>query len=196
MPPTILRQSLLSRLARARGGSATVEFALGALPLVLTIMAVMEFSAVLFTQTVLEGAVRDASRFGVTGGDPTGSGRAARILEIVSDRSLGLVSLGPSAVTMKVYQSYADIGQPEPFVDQAPLNGRYDPGEMFGDRNGNGVWDDDMGTPGVGGPGEIAVYTIRADWPLLTGLLAPFFGRDRLQLTASMVVRNEPYDVP
>ena len=49
-----------------------------------------------------------------------------------------------------VYESFADIGKPEPFTDQDG-NGAYNAGEPFVDVNGNGQWDADMGEAGLGG---------------------------------------------
>ena len=96
-----------------------------------------------------------------------------------------------------VYDSFDDIGEPEPFTDQEPMNGAYDAGEPFSDTNGNGTWDADMGTAGVGGPGDVVVYTVSYDWPLLTGMLFSWMGTDgKVPLRASIAVRNEPYGMP
>jgi hypothetical protein len=53
-----------------------------------------------------------------------------------------------------------------------------------------------MGVSGAGGPGDIVRYTVRADWPLLTEMMKPFFGTDLMALRSTLVVRNEPYEVP
>lgn len=96
-----------------------------------------------------------------------------------------------------VYDSFENIGQPEPFTDQEPMNGVYDQGEPFTDVNGNTTWDADMGAAGVGGPGEVVVYTVSYDWPLLTGMLHSWMGTDgKVPLRASVAVRNEPYGSP
>ena len=46
-----------------------------------------------------------------------------------------------------VYDSFEDIGKPEPLTDDNG-NGSWDDGEAFIDVNGNGVWDEDMGEAG------------------------------------------------
>ena len=55
-----------------------------------------------------------------------------------------------------------------------------------------------MGAAGLGGAGDIVLYTLRYDWSLLTGLLDPLMGDDNgvMQLAASIVVRNEPFGNP
>ena len=62
-----------------------------------------------------------------------------------------------------VYESFADIGEPEPFTDQDG-NAGYNSGEPFVDVNGNGQWDEDMGEAGLGGPSDVVVYRLSYDW--------------------------------
>jgi len=186
--------SLLDRLRRSARGGMSIEIAL-AVPIAVTVLVgMMEIAMLLFTQSVLEGAVRDAARFGVTGGDPAGTGRATRIAAIVADRTDNLVNLQEVQVSTRVYGSFAEVGQAEPFTDQPPLNGRHDPGEPFQDMNANGQWDADRGVAGQGGAGAIVLYTVEVRYPLLTGLLVPVLGAV-VPLRTSMVVRNEPFDI-
>jgi hypothetical protein len=123
--------------------------------------------------------------------------REERILEILGDHTIGLVDMSEATVTYKVYPSFDDIGKPEPFTDNAPANGSYDTGEAFQDINGNGQWDADMGAAGLGGPGDIVLYTIQFDWALMTPLVSPFMGTDGvMKMTSSVAVKNEPFSVP
>lgn len=183
-------------LWRDPSGATAVEFAFAAPILITTVVAIMEFSMVLATSMVLEGAVRDASRFGITGYTADGLSRTQRIIDIVNDRTLGIIHLEGLTIDTKVYPSFAAIGQPEPFVDKPPYNHHWDPGETYTDVNGNAHYDDDMGTSGAGGPGDIVRYTVRANWPLLTNFLEPLFGSDLISLSSTMVVRNEPFEAP
>ena len=184
----------IAALWQDRRGATAVEFAFAAPILITTVVAIIEFSMIMASSMLLEGAVRDASRYGITGYTSGGVTRAQKILDIVESRSMGIIHLENLTVDTKTYTSFASIGQPEPFVDAAPYNHQWDPGETYTDVNGNGHYDEDMGVSGAGGPGDIVLYTVRADWPLLTGLLAPIFGRDAMAMKASMVVRNEPYE--
>ena len=92
------------------------------------------------------------------------------------------------------------MGQPEPFVDTAapsPLhNGKYDLGENYTDVNGNGKWDADRGIAGVGNSGEVVRYKVDYEWHLMTPLLSDMLGDNGVfHMSASVVVRNEPYAV-
>jgi TadE-like protein len=184
--------NFLSKVRRNDDGSAAIEFAFTAPLLIMTIVAIMEFSMILFLNASLEGSLRDAARFGSTGYQPTGVNREDVIIEKIKDATLGLVTIDEDHVTTLAYTDFSEVGQPEPWIDDSPANGVYDLGEAFTDVNGNGQWDADMGTPGLGGACDIVVYRVETQWHLLLGLLAEYIGNP-ITLEASTAVRNEPY---
>jgi TadE-like protein len=174
------------------GGKAIVEFALVA-PIFLGItLSIFEFSGIMFVQTLLEGGAREASRYGLTGQQPEGVSRDDMILQIVSENSFGIIDMDELEMTTLVYGDFSEVGQPEPFTDENG-NAAYDAGEPYVDSNGNGSWDDDMGAAGLGGPGEVVVYQMRYDWPIMIPMFQPFFG-DHVTLQANIAVRNEPFE--
>jgi TadE-like protein len=180
------------RRIRDDGGKAIVEFAFVA-PIFLGVtLSILEFSGIMFVQTLLEGGAREASRYGLTGQQPDGISRETMILQIVSENSFGVIDVSDLDMTTLVYDSFEEVGQPEPFIDENG-NDAYDEGETFTDVNGNGAWDDDMGAVGLGGPGEVVVYEMSYDWPIMIPLFRPFFG-DHVTLEANIAVRNEPFE--
>jgi len=182
-------------LRRNEEGATIVEFALIAPTLMLFVMGIIEVAMVLFVSMLLEGSVREAGRYGITGYVYQGFDRIAIIRKIVEENTIGLVDMEKVKIETLTYQSFSAVGQPEPFSDTNG-NGQRDAGEPFNDVNGNGTWDDDMGVNGAGGPGDIVVYTITYDWPLLTTFLGDLMGRAGImQLRASYAVRNEPWDI-
>ena len=182
-------------LGRSQEGTAAVEFALTFPILLYAVVGAFEIMGMLFATAFIEGGLRDASRFGVTGLEPGAVSREARIVELVNTAGIGLVKVTAGDVRTLVYSNFSDIGKPEPYVD-ANGNGQYDLGESFVDVNGNGNWDLDMGAAGVGNAGDVVVYQLDYQWQLLTPLLAPFMGHDgHVTLQASVAVRNEPYNV-
>jgi hypothetical protein len=184
---------IFRRLAVERSGITALEFGLAAPVVTLSVAGLIELSMVLFVTTLMEGGLREASRYGITGYIPPGTTREDRIKEVLSDATIGLIDIEAAEILTKIYPSFADVGKPEPFTD-SNSNGSYDAGEPYTDVNGNGQWDADMGEAGLGGPGAIVVYQISADWTLLTPLLVPFMGTDgKMRLSASVAVRNEPY---
>jgi Flp pilus assembly protein TadG len=181
------------RFARADEGSGALEFAFVAMMLTLLIGGILEVAMILFVQSAMEGGIRDASRFGITGFTPAAVSREAQIVDIVNSRLMGLYTITTNDVTTRVYATFSDIGQPEPFID-ANGNGAYDGGESFTDVNGNGQWDPDMAASGAGGAGQVVVYQVAVDWRPLTPLLLPFLGAGgTIHLSSAIAVRNEPF---
>ncbi len=185
-------KNFFSIVRRNDDGSAAIEFSFTAPLLILTIVGIMEFSMILFLNSVLEGSLRDAARFGITGFTPTGVNREDVIIDKVQSATMGLVPITASNITTLAYSDFSEVGQPEPYIDDNPANGMYDAGESFTDVNGNGQWDADMGTPGLGGACDVVVYRVETQWSLMLGLLASSVGQN-IDLTASTAVRNEPY---
>jgi len=184
----------LGRLLRCARGVSTIEFAVAAPTLFLVATMLIEFAMMMFVQALLEGGLREAARFGVTGYTPAGVTREDQIRQTVASNMAGLVDMSTASVSELIYPSFSDVGKPEPFSD-VNGNGAYDSGEPFSDINGNGVWDADMGAAGAGGPSDIVLYTVAVDWRPMTPLVAPLFGSDgKIRMKASVAVRNEPYN--
>ena len=126
----------LIRLARGRGGVTAVEFALIAPVCMTLVCAFIDLSMVMFITNVMEGGLREASRYAITGYTETGKTREQKIAEIIKDHSYGLIKAEDITITYKVYPSFGDVGKPEPFVD-SNNNGQHDAGEPFTDINNN-----------------------------------------------------------
>lgn len=187
---TFAPQSLL----RCSRGVSAIEFALAAPIIFVVVTMLLEFAMMMFVESLLEGGLREAARYGVTGYTVAGVSREDQIRSIVASNMAGLVDMSSATVTELVYPNFSDVGKPEPF-DDLNGNGHYDPGEPFSDVNGNGVWDADMGAAGVGGPGDVVLYTVKVTYEPITPLLLPLFGTDgRIPMQASVAVRNEPYN--
>jgi hypothetical protein len=180
----------LGRLRRCIRGATAVEFALVLPLLLLTTLGTIEIAVVLFIRSSMEAAVLEASRFG-TSKPEEGISRPDRVLEIVEAKTYGLLDMDQVEMETLIYDSFADIGKPEPFVD-ANGNGAYDNGEAFTDVNGNAQWDPDMGEAGLGGPSDIVVYRLSYDWGLVTPMLKGILGQS-VRNTSSVAVRNEPF---
>ena len=187
-------QRRLRGASRMEDGAAMVEFGFLAPAFIAIVCAIMEFSGIMFVQAILEGAAREASRYGLTGFTSGGVSRADQILAIVEDNTFGIVDMDDLHMETLVYENFGDIGQPEPFTDE---NGNevWDNDEPFTDINGNGTWDPDMGAAGLGGPGDVVVYRMSYDWDIMIPLFRPFFG-DAITLQSNIAVRNEPFTPP
>jgi len=175
----------------ARGVTA-IEFAFVAPVLFLLTMGTIEVGLMMFNMSTIEGGLREAARFSVTGQEATDGQRQAQIIQVLKQYAIGPVDLDDATVTMKIYDSFNDVNQPEPFTDTNG-NGQYDQGEPYEDLNNNGKWDQDRGTDGAGAGGQVVRYEVDYTWNILTPIMRQFFGTNgQFPMSASIVVRNEP----
>ena len=177
-------------LARDESGSAAVELALGLPILLATIMGIFEVANFFFVSAAVENAVLHASRFGITGSTTDGVTREQRMRDIIAEQTFGRVDMDTVVIETLVYEQFADIGASEPYTD-ANSSETYDEGEEYVDVNGNGVWDDDISTAGLGGGGDIVLYRISYSANSITGF--GDWAMRSINISATVAVRNEPY---
>lgn len=187
-----LRPVLSEFLGNTRG-AAMIEFAISAMAVLLLIVGAIEIAMLFFAWSLMEYGVREAARFGFTG-QGTEVDRAQQIVDIVMDRSIGLIDIDVNDIQTSVFERFEDIDTPEPYTDSNG-DGEYTSGEPFTDTNGNGAYDDGSGTPGLGGPSEIVLYEVRARWQAMTPFMASIFGERGVPMSASLVVQNEPWPI-
>jgi hypothetical protein len=186
----------LRRFGRCREGASALEFALVLPPLCLLLVGMFEVGALMFTQSTMEGGLREAARFGMTGrlvADP--EGRKEQILALIDEHTLNFVDMETATVTVSPHGSFGDSGDeagPEPYTD-ADDSGSYDEGEDYTDLNGNSEWDATRDDPGQAG--EVVEYMVEYDYAPMTGFMSEILGGEDgvVHLTASIVLRNEPW---
>jgi len=182
----------LRRFARNNEGAAALEFALVLPPLCLILVGMFEMSMLMFTQAAMEGALREAARFGMTGSVTDPALRQTQILDIINKDTFNMLT--SPTISFMIYNSFNNVGSPEPWID-ANGNGKWDSGESYTDVNSNAKWDADQGKAGVGASAQIVQYTVQYDWHVITPFMAPIFGNGgKVHLKASVVMRNEPWD--
>lgn len=187
---TSFSQSVFGRqLTRDCRGALLIEFALIVPAFILFVVGIIEISMLLFTNVLVEGSLREASRFGITGQVVGAATREATIEQMITHGTGGLVEPDDLSVNTYVFQTFTTVGTPEAWVDNND-NGTIEDDE-FDDTNGNGVWD---GKPGAGGSGDIVLYQIDYNHSFITGLMKTFGDANgKLSMTASIAVRNEPF---
>lgn len=184
----------LLRLRRDDRGIAAIEFALLAPTFLLLVMGIIEFSLVMYCTSVLESAAVNSARLAKTGYTQQGITRQQMIYDMVKSRASGLMNPNNVGISAKYYSQISQINDPEPYTD-SNNNHVHDASEPYTDINANGQWDADMGTAGLGGAGDIVVYTVTYPWPISTPIIRSFIGQGGIYtVTSSVVVRNEPYN--
>lgn len=181
------------RLARNREGVTTIEFAMIAPVLLLLMMGIIEFSLIMVAYSLMESATTVSARLGATGFATAGISRQQTILNSIAQRASTFIDASKLGITTKYYSQYSNINDPEPFTDSNGNGGR-DSGEPYTDVNGNGQWDSDMGIAGLGGAGDIVVYTVTYPWQVVTPMVGEFIGTNGVvNLTTHAVTKNEPF---
>ncbi|WP_421782533.1 TadE/TadG family type IV pilus assembly protein [Kiloniella litopenaei] len=189
----LYQKSLIKKFRKCNRGAVALEYALG-LPIFLTlVLGVFDLGGVYFATILLEGGLREAARYGVTGDLDPGVTKEEKILETINLHGAGFVQVQADELSTLVYEDFDAIGDPEPYVD-ANGNNIYDGGEAFTDLNCNGAWDSDAGFDGAGNGSEVVLYTVEHETQLITGYIAHLIGENgKVKLRASVAVRNEPY---
>ena len=181
-------------ILRADDGATVIEFAVVVPVLLFLVMGIVEYNLAMYATAVLEGATTAAAREGKTGYTAAGQSQQSYIYGIVQNRTSALFNPSLLSISSKSYAGFADIGQPEPCISPptAPCPGT--PGVNFVDVNHNGQWDADQGAAGLGGAGDIVVYTVTYPWTVVTPFLKNILGTNGVfTVTSSSVVKNEPY---
>lgn len=139
----------------------------------LMLIGISELCLVLTTQQLMENAAFNAARLAKTGYTAANQTQAQTVTQVVLNelQSFGtLIDTSKVTTTAVAYNDFALSGA------------------------GTG------GTNGYGTPDQIVVYTINYPWKLFTPMMGPIIGTwDSttsswvVNLTAQMVVRNEPY---
>ncbi|MBT5186226.1 MAG: hypothetical protein HOH19_09485 [Kordiimonadaceae bacterium] len=176
-------------------GAFAVEYAL-LLPLFTTLtLGSMEMGRILMVYASLEGAVTEATRISITGNIPDGYSTIDEYIRAYVEENLEVIGVDDGVtISMNVYDSFSDIGNPEPFTDEDG-DQTYDVGECYTDINSNNSWDTDMGATGTGGEENIMVMELSVDLPYLmpTYISGMIGAGEYLPLSTSTAVRNEPF---
>jgi Flp pilus assembly protein TadG len=150
----------------ARRGATAVEMALIAPVFFLLLMGMVEICLMEGAQQLLENAAYNTSRLAKTGYISSGQTQAQTVSQILTTE---LQSYGTLINTLNVTMTAADYNS----FSAAAAGG---------------------GASGYGAQQQIVVYTITYPWQLFTPMLSTLIGTNGIvNLTTSIVVRNEPY---
>ena len=187
-------KNFLRRLWRCERGVTAIEFAAVAPVLFSLILGIMEVSFIMLAQSIIESATGNVARVGKSGYVESSSTREATIFSELQHYNSAIVDVSKVSITSLSYQTFDQVGEPEPYVD-SNHNNLYDVGEVYSDLNHNGRFDTDRGLPGYGNQGDIVVYTVTYPWKILNPLMAAAVSGGIEVLSSRMVVKNEPYNV-
>jgi Flp pilus assembly protein TadG len=159
-------------------GATAVEFALVGSSFMLMLLAAFEFGYMLFVQSVLDNAARDAARLIRTGQAQESSNPTSTFQTMLCNDVGSLVGCGNI-----VYQSQAfnDWTSAQTAVNTPPS------------RNANGTYNSTGFSPGS--QGQIVAVTVTYNYPFFTPWIARVLGgsTNSALLMSTVVFQNEPY---
>ncbi|MFB0611485.1 TadE/TadG family type IV pilus assembly protein [Aurantiacibacter poecillastricola] len=180
-----------SKLAVQERGVTTVEFALIAPVLLLTLMGLFDLSYNFYAKTMIEGTVQNAAR------DSTIEQYANNPDALDAAVESQVRKVVPSAVvafSRKAYVDYSDVGQAEEFTDTNG-DGVCNNNEAFEDVNGNDMWDSDRSLDATSGARDAVLYEVTATYDRAFPLARLVEFDPEVTVSARTVLRNQPFNL-
>lgn len=176
-------------LLRDERGATLVEFALLSPILFITLLGLMDLGYNYYIQAQLHGTIQKAARQATLQSANT---TPSHVDAEVTRRVHQLVPRAMLEFERSAYTRFGDVSQPEDFSD---LNedGRCDDGEPFEDANGNGIWDEDRGTKGLGGARDAVLYEVTVTYTRAFGVAGLIGLPNTFTTQATTVLRNQPW---
>lgn len=184
------RMKLLRRLRRDKRGTALIEFALTAPVFLLLLMGVFDYCWQIYAQQVLQGAMSQSARLATL---ESYSANQTALDEAVRSRVKNVFKDANVTFKRLAYESYDQVGKPEPLTDKNG-NGVWDTGECFEDMNGTGSWEADRGSAGNGGAEDVVLYQASMKFDRILPVWKMMGQSQNTTLSASTVLRNQPYN--
>ena len=181
----------LRRLIADRSGVTMVEFAFVAPVLVVMVMGLFDMAHTQYSSSILNGALQKAAR------DLTLENANSQQVSIDARVEQQIAEVMPAAgeITFEKVShfDFSDVSEPEEFTDQNSDN-ICNNNEPYIDTNNNGRWDADRGRDGIGGARDVVLYTANVTYPRLFPMYGLIGMPDTVTLSASTVLRNQPFD--
>jgi Flp pilus assembly protein TadG len=159
-------------------GAAAIEFALVGATFMMMLLAAFELGYMLFVQSVLDNAARDAARLIRTGQVQTASNPTSTFQTLLCNDVGSLIGCGSIIYQAQVFNAWSDA---QTAVNTPPT------------RSANGTYVSAGFNPGS--QGQILVVTVTYNYPFFTPWIAGLIGggSHSALLMSTVVFQNEPY---
>jgi len=183
--------AFFKRIRNQEDGATLTEFGFVAPVLVLMIMGIFDMAHSQYTSALVNGAMQKAGRDLTL--ESAGS-KQSDIDQAVIDQVQNVV---PGSATISLEKlshfDFSDIGEAEEYNDDNG-DGTCNNNEVYVDANDNGQWDSNRGTTGIGGARDAVLYTAVVTYPRLFPMAGLAGLPEDVELRASTVLRNQPFD--
>ncbi|HZV17899.1 MAG TPA: TadE family protein [Sphingobium sp.] len=201
-PAPVSGAARLAGLSDAQDGATLVEFGLIAPMLSLLLIGAFDIGHTLYMQSVVQGAVQNAGRYGtLESASGTSSTPRDAIDQGVKRQILELNRNATIVINRRFYRTFSDAAaaKAEEFTDTSdpasPYNdGKCNNGEPFVDVNNNGRFDrDGADSADRAGARDNIVYTVTVTYPRMFPLHKLIGGSPTTRIVASTILANQPY---
>lgn len=178
---------MANRLSADECGVTAVEFGLIAPVLCMMVMGLFDMSYNMYTNTMLQGTIREAARQStIEGAAPSAvDAHVAQAVRYVAPHA-------ELSFKRKAYTTFSTVARAEDFND-SNADGVCSDGETFEDSNGNGSWDRDPGSAGNGGARDAVLYRVDVSYVRMFPIAAFIGLPENHQTSAVSVLRNQPF---
>jgi Flp pilus assembly protein TadG len=180
-------------LAGDKRGATIIEFAIVAPVLCMMLVGAFDISHTLYLRSTLQGIVQKVARDASleTGLD---TNQQTTLDNRVRSQIRALANNSTVNISRAYYRTFANASAArfEPYTD-TNANGTCNGGEPYEDTNNNGVWNASGANSGQGGAKDAVVYTVAVSYPRFFPLDRFVGGSNTTTVTASTVLRNQPY---
>ena len=173
-----LRPQIISRFRKAADGSASLEFALIAIPFFVLLFALIEVALAFFASQYLETATADAARQIMTGRTQAAKLDRGAFTNAVCNNLKALMNCNAVVVDVQTVTSFAGVNTTGP------------------SRNSDGSVNYSGTGYNPGGGSDIVVVKVYYEWPVMIptfGLAIGDLPNGKRLLQATAVFRNEPF---
>lgn len=185
-----MKPSTPKRLRQDEDGATLTEFAIVAPVLILMVMGIFDMAHSQYTAALMNGALQKAGR------DLTLQSAGVNESDIDAEVQAQIRSVVPGSATVELvklsHAEFEDIGEEEEYTDDNG-DGVCNNGEPFIDANDNGQWDPNRGAVGIGGARDAVLYTVNVSYDRLFPMAGLAGLSEQVQLSASTVLRNQPF---
>jgi Flp pilus assembly protein TadG len=159
-------------------GGAAMEFAIVGSSFMLMLLAAFEFGYMLFVQSVLDNAARDAARLIRTGQAQNSSNPTSTFSTLLCNEVGSLIGCGNIVYQAQVFNNWSAA---QTAVNTPPT------------RNSNGTYVSTGFDPGTAG--QIMVVTVAYSYPFFTPWIGTLMGgsAETAFMMSTVVFQNEPY---
>lgn len=178
----------VKHLSADETGATVAEFALLLPALATLLIGVFDLGYNMYAGTILRGVINEAGRDSTIEAATTGA-----IDQQVRTAVHDVIPGATLTFTRRAYSNFSDVSRAEDFSD-LNTDGVCNNNEPFEDANGNGTYDADRGISGQGGARDAVLYSASMSYQRMFPLAGLIGISQTYELTASTVLRNQPFD--